>query len=58
MGFNPSFGLSAIPTYPTYLARLLVGSFNPSFGLSAIPTKPQPVLTRQVHLRFQSLIRA
>src|SRR5712692_6942300 len=37
--FNPSFGLSAIPTFSAIQANHPISSFNPSFGLSAIPTE-------------------
>src|SRR5260370_31434363 len=43
--FNPSFGLSAIPTGEASIVLPWYASFNPSFGLSAIPTRVKPALS-------------
>ncbi len=43
-GFNPSIGLTSVPTSLPALLLLFFGGFNPSIGLTSVPTRPSITL--------------
>ncbi len=55
--FNPSFGLTSVPTVGDQGHRVVRVRFNPSFGLTSVPTKGELEVPSH-HPRFQSLVRA
>ncbi len=57
-GFNPSIGLTSVPTTSPYRNTSRSISFNPSIGLTSVPTEIRDEVDELHDEVFQSLNRA